>query len=311
MIFKFFGKKKKTEQKPLFQLKRSWFSRVRELFTGPTLDFDALKELEIVLIEADLGLDLTKRLIHDLQQSVEKNPVKDASGLQERLRSLMSDYLIDHDESDVGIDKPEMILMVGVNGVGKTTTIAKLAQRYQSQGRQVMLSAGDTFRAAAIEQLQAWGQRLNVPVIAQSHGADAAAVSFDALSSAKAKHMDLLIADTAGRMHQNDQLMAELEKVVRVVKKQDASAPKHIWLVLDATVGQNGLVQAKVFHEALNLSGIILTKLDGTAKGGIIFNICQTLQLPIRYIGLGERAEDLIPFDKNAFIDQLFSTESA
>ena len=311
MFSKFFGKKKTDHNtgqvKPLFRLKRSWLSRVRDLFVGNQLDQDSMKQLETLLIDADLGVDLTKRLMQDLQDSISAKPVRDGQTVQSRLREIMSSYLIDHAETDVFEEKPSMIMMVGVNGVGKTTTIAKLVSRYKGLGHDIMLAAGDTFRAAAFEQLKTWGDRLSVPVISQGHGSDAAAVIFDALSSAKAKSKDVLIADTAGRMHQHSGLMAELEKILRVVKKQDPDAPKHIWLVLDATVGQNGLIQAQMFHEALKLTGIVLTKLDGTARGGIVFNICQSLNLPIRYIGLGESSEDLIPFDKNTFIDQLFS----
>ena len=200
-----------------------------------------------------------------------------------------------------------MILTVGVNGVGKTTTIGKLTKIFQNQGLNVMLAAGDTFRAAAVEQLQAWGEKNNVPVIAQSSGADSASVIFDAFQSAKARQVDVLIADTAGRLHTKDNLMSELEKIVRVLKKQDERLPDEILLVLDATTGQNALSQAESFHAATNLTGLVLTKLDGTAKGGVVFAIAKKMQLPIRFIGIGEQVDDLKPFDAKQFVSALFS----
>jgi fused signal recognition particle receptor len=203
--------------------------------------------------------------------------------------------------------KPFVILMVGVNGAGKTTTVGKLAQRYKSQGLKVMLAAGDTFRAAAVEQLQSWGDRLEIPVIKQGQGADSASVIFDALQSAQARGIDVLIADTAGRLHTQVNLMDELEKIKRVMAKLDADAPQETLLVLDAVTGQNALAQASNFRDAIGISGIVLTKLDGTAKGGMIFNVAEQLQTPIRFIGVGESVEDLRPFDNEEFVDALLA----
>ncbi len=304
MFSKLFGKKKSVEPaKPIFELKKSWWVKTKEIFSSSAVDQADLQRCEEQLIQADLGMGLTQQVMHQFQQSYHAGSQQQP---YEVLADILSGYLISHDESDLLHSKPSLILMVGVNGVGKTTTMAKLTARYQKQGQQVMLAAGDTYRAAAIKQLQVWGERLQCPVVAQQQGSDTAAVIYDAFSSAKAKDFDVLLADTAGRMHHNQGLMRELEKVSRVVKKIDEQAPNHTWLVLDATVGQNGLHQAKLFHESLNLTGVILTKLDGTAKGGIVFNICHELKLPIRYIGLGEGSADLIPFDKSWYIEQLF-----
>ena len=304
MFSRLFGQKKKPEaQGPMFELKKSWWVKTKEIFQGKALDENTLRQCEEMLIRADLGMALTQKVIHQLQEAAQNDRQAEPSQL---LADILTSYLMTPEQEDFPQDDTSLILMVGVNGVGKTTTMAKLAQRYQSDGRKVMMAAGDTFRAAAIEQLQIWGERLHCPVVAQQPGSDTAAVIYDAFMSAKAKKSDILLADTAGRMQGNQGLMRELEKVNRVVKKIDEKAPHQTWLVLDATVGQNGLQQAKLFHEALQLTGVVITKLDGTAKGGIIFNICHELKLPIRYIGLGEGAADLIPFDSAWYIDQIF-----
>ena len=274
-----------------------------------TIDDELLEDLETLLITADIGIEATTKLIGELTQQVSRNELKDADALLESLQAQMASML-DCSESTLQIDtskKPYVILMVGINGAGKTTTIGKLAKRFQNEGHSVMLAAGDTFRAAAVEQLQAWGERNNIPVIAQHSGADSASVIFDAVQSAKAKGTDILIADTAGRLHTQDNLMEELKKVKRVIQKLDDEAPHEVMLVLDAGTGQNALVQAKQFYEAVGVSGITLTKLDGTAKGGIIFAIAHQLGLPIRFIGVGESIDDLWPFSAKDFVKALFA----
>jgi len=274
-----------------------------------TIDDELLEDLETLLITADIGIEATTKLIGELTQQVSRNELKDADALLESLQAQMASML-DCSESTLQIDtskKPYVILMVGINGAGKTTTIGKLAKRFQNEGHSVMLAAGDTFRAAAVEQLQAWGERNNIPVIAQHSGADSASVIFDAVQSAKAKGTDILIADTAGRLHTQDNLMEELKKVKRVIQKLDDEAPHEVMLVLDAGTGQNALVQAKQFYEAVGVSGITLTKLDGTAKGGIIFAIAHQLGLPIRFIGVGESIDDLRPFSAKDFVKALFA----
>jgi len=287
----------------------SFSEGIGNLFLGrKEIDDELLEELETRLLLADVGIDATQHIVGNLTKRVSRKELSDAQALygalQEELKTLLAPST-----APLRVDaqtKPFVILMVGVNGVGKTTTIGKLAKRYQDEGKSVMLAAGDTFRAAAVEQLQVWGERHNVPVIAQHTGADSASVLFDALQAAKARDVDILIADTAGRLHNKDHLMEELKKVVRVMKKIDANAPHEVMLVLDAGTGQNALAQAKHFQDAVGVSGITLTKLDGTAKGGIIFAISRQCQLPIRFIGVGEQAEDLRPFDADEFIRALF-----
>ncbi|TDO97585.1 signal recognition particle-docking protein FtsY [Marinomonas balearica] len=275
------------------------------------LDDDLLEELETQLLTADVGIDATQSLIAGLTEKLNRKELKDADALMSSLKADMNDILITSEQPLLleKKDGPFVILMVGVNGVGKTTTIGKLAKKYQAEGKSVMLAAGDTFRAAAVEQLQVWGERNQVPVVAQHTGADSASVIYDAIESAKAKGVDVVIADTAGRLQNKANLMSELEKVVRVMKKLDVSAPHEVMLVLDAGTGQNALSQAKLFMEAVGVSGITLTKLDGTAKGGIIFAIAKQFNLPIRYIGVGEQAEDLRPFVAQEFVDALFENE--
>jgi fused signal recognition particle receptor len=273
------------------------------------IDDELLEDLETQLIMADVGMVATHRIIGNLTRKVSRNELTDTDALYQALQDELSALLISCEEPLL-IDTakaPYVILMVGVNGVGKTTTIGKLARRYQGEGKSVMLAAGDTFRAAAVEQLQVWGQRNDVPVVAQHTGADSASVLFDALSAAKARNVDVLIADTAGRLQNKDHLMEELKKVIRVMQKIDPSAPHEVMLVLDAGTGQNALSQAEAFQKAVGVTGLTLTKLDGTAKGGVIFAISEALELPIRFIGVGEQVEDLRDFNAADFARALFN----
>ncbi|MGS0712194.1 signal recognition particle-docking protein FtsY [Shewanella sp. 0m-4] len=279
------------------------------LFSGKKIDDDLFEELEEQLLIADVGVETTTRLIKNLTEQASRKQLKDGEALYELLREEMQKTL---DPVSVPLvpenaDGPFVILMVGVNGVGKTTTIGKLAKQYQAQGKSVMLAAGDTFRAAAVEQLQVWGQRNNIPVIAQHTGADSASVLFDALQAARARNVDVLIADTAGRLQNKAHLMDELKKVVRVMKKQDETAPHEVMLTLDASTGQNAISQAQLFQEAVGVTGITISKLDGTAKGGVIFAIADKFGIPIRHIGVGEQIDDLRTFDAKDFIEALFS----
>lgn len=281
---------------------------VSQLFLGKkAIDAELLEELEGLLISADLGVEVTGKIMQELTGQVQRKQLND----RETLLTALNDYLkklLRPCEVELTIPntiKPYVILMVGVNGAGKTTTIGKLARKLQNDGKQILLAAGDTFRAAAIEQLQNWGARSQIPVIAQHSGADSASVIYDAFEAAQSRSFDVLIADTAGRLHTQDNLMEELKKVVRVIKKQEPFAPHEILLVLDAGIGQNAILQAKKFHEAIGVTGLIITKLDGTAKGGIIFNIANALKLPIRFIGVGEGVDDLRPFEAEAFVEAL------
>ncbi len=280
------------------------------LFRGKKIDDDLFEELEEQLLIADVGVETTRKIITDLTEHASRKQLKDAYALLVKLKEEMGAILNKVDEP-LNIDgkTPYVILMVGVNGVGKTTTIGKLARQFQAQGKSVMLAAGDTFRAAAVEQLQVWGQRNNVAVVAQHTGADSASVIFDAIQAAKARGADVLIADTAGRLQNKAHLMEELKKIVRVMKKLDESAPHEIMLTLDASTGQNAVSQAKLFNDAVGLTGITLTKLDGTAKGGVIFAIADQFAIPIRYIGVGEGIDDLRPFKADDFIEALFARE--
>ncbi|MBE4008293.1 signal recognition particle-docking protein FtsY [Vibrio parahaemolyticus] len=281
------------------------------LFSGKKIDDDLFEELEEQLLIADVGMDTTTKIINNLTEKASRGDLKDGEALYGLLKEEMAEIL-SKVEQPLEIDSsktPYVILMVGVNGVGKTTTIGKLAKQFQSQGKKVMLAAGDTFRAAAVEQLQVWGERNNVPVIAQHTGADSASVIYDAIEAAKARGVDVVIADTAGRLQNKANLMEELRKIVRVMKKIDDSAPHEIMLTLDAGTGQNAISQAKLFSDVAPLTGITLTKLDGTAKGGVIFAIADQFGIPIRYIGVGEGIEDLRPFETQEFIDALFSRE--
>jgi fused signal recognition particle receptor len=275
------------------------------------IDDDLLEEIETQLIMADIGVAATQDIISDLTDRTSRKELNDSDALFHALKERMSE-LLEPCHQPLIIDttkKPYVILMVGVNGVGKTTTIGKMAKRFQQEGKSVMLAAGDTFRAAAVEQLQEWGQRNDIAVVAQHTGADSASVIFDAVQSAQAKKVDIVIADTAGRLQNKAHLMQELEKVVRVMKKLDDSAPHEVMLVLDAGTGQNAASQAKHFKEAVGVTSISLSKLDGTAKGGVIFAIAKELSLPVRFIGVGEQIDDLRPFDRDEFIDALFAAD--
>ena len=294
-------------KKGLFKTKQNIGSGFLNLFRGKKIDDALFEELEEQLLIADVGFDTTQKIISTLTQHASKKELKDADALHELLKQEMKSIL-DGVDKPLNIDshKPFVILMVGVNGVGKTTTIGKLARQFQQQGKSVMLAAGDTFRAAAVEQLQVWGERNNIPVIAQHTNADSASVIFDAIQAAKAKKIDVLIADTAGRLQNKSHLMDELKKIVRVIKKQDETAPHEIMLTIDAGTGQNAISQTKLFNEAVGVTGMALTKLDGTAKGGIIFSVADQFNIPIRYIGVGEKIEDLRPFVADDFINALF-----
>nr|WP_294966048.1 signal recognition particle-docking protein FtsY [uncultured Gilliamella sp.] len=299
----FFSRLKKS----LFKTKQNIGSGFLSLFRGKKIDDALFEELEEQLLIADVGFDTTQKIIQTLTQQATRKELKDADVLHDLLKQEMNSILTDVDKPlNVETHQPFVILMVGVNGVGKTTTIGKLARQFQQQGKSVMLAAGDTFRAAAVEQLQVWGERNHIPVIAQHTNADAASVIFDAIQAAKAKKIDILIADTAGRLQNKSHLMDELKKIVRVIKKQDETAPHEIMLTIDASTGQNAISQTKLFNEAVGVTGLTLTKLDGTAKGGIIFSIADQFHIPIRYIGIGEKIEDLRPFVAKDFIDALF-----
>lgn len=297
--------------KGLVKTKQNIGAGFRSFFSGKKIDDELFEELEEQLLVADIGVPTTAKIIQNLEQHATRQQLKDADLLYQQLKREMAEILkpVARPLEIDGSKKPYVILMVGVNGVGKTTTIGKLARQFQQQGQSVMLAAGDTFRAAAVEQLQVWGERNRIPVVAQSTGSDSASVIFDAMQSASARGIDILIADTAGRLQNKNNLMDELKKIVRVMKKYDESAPHEIMLTLDAGTGQNAVSQAKLFNEAVGLTGISLTKLDGTAKGGVIFAIADQFKLPIRYIGVGEKIEDLRTFDADEFIDALFTHE--
>ncbi|AYA63039.1 signal recognition particle-docking protein FtsY [Alteromonas sp. RKMC-009] len=312
----------KEEKKSLFSRLKASLSRTKtnlgsgfiSLFRGKAIDDDLYEELETQLLVADVGMDTTQKIINKLTDSAKRSQLKDAEALVDILKGQMREMLKsverplaeDMKQHDAG-SGPYVILMVGVNGVGKTTTIGKLAKQFQQQGKKVMLAAGDTFRAAAVEQLQVWGERNKIPVIAQPTGSDSASVLYDALEAAKSRGTDILIADTAGRLQNKNNLMEELKKVVRVMKKLNPDAPHEVMLTLDAGTGQNAVSQAKLFNEAVGLTGLTLTKLDGTAKGGVIFSIADQFGIPIRYIGVGEGIDDLRTFNGDEFIDALFS----
>ena len=300
----------------------SYFARIRQglaktrhgfanLFLGKkTLDQDLIDDLEAQLLTADVGIEVTTKIIDTVTQQIDRKELKDVDAVKAAVRDHMQQLLAPFAQPlDTSSAKPYVILMTGINGAGKTTTIGKLARHFQQEGKKVMLAAGDTFRAAAVEQLQTWGARHNVPVIAQGTGADAASVAYDALQSATARGIDVLIIDTAGRLHTQDHLMAELQKIKRVIGKLNPDAPHETMLIIDAGNGQNALRQAEQFHKAMQLDSITVTKLDGTAKGGILFAISEKLGLPIRYIGVGEQPEDLRPFNANDFVRALLYTE--
>lgn len=306
----FFGRLKAS----LSKTKSSIGSGFVSLFKGKAIDDELYEDLETQLLIADVGMDTTQKIIQHLTDSMKRSQLKDGDALFTELKQQMADMLLPVNEplwpkiaAHDPADGPFVILMVGVNGVGKTTTIGKLAKQFQNKGKKVMLAAGDTFRAAAVEQLQVWGERNNIPVIAQHTGADSASVLYDAVEAAKARNVDILLADTAGRLQNKDNLMEELKKVVRVMKKVHPNAPHEVMLTLDAGTGQNALSQASLFDKAVGLTGLTLTKLDGTAKGGVIFALADKMQVPIRYLGVGEGIDDLQSFDSEAFIQALFS----
>jgi len=312
-----------TQEKPtkkgFFARLKSGLSKTRTQLTSgiadlvlgsKQIDEELLEDIETQLLMADVGVEATRRIIDDLTEKSERKELKDAQALMDRLKMLLSEILEPCSAPLELTHKPHVILMVGVNGVGKTTTIGKLAKKFQQDGKSVMLAAGDTFRAAAVEQLQVWGERNNIHVTAQHTGADSASVIYDALQSAQRRDIDVLIADTAGRLHTKSNLMEELAKVKRVMHKLDPSAPHEVMLVVDAGTGQNALNQAEQFHKSINLTGVTITKLDGTAKGGIIFALADKLEIPIRFIGVGEGIDDLREFNASDFIEALFGSEA-
>ena len=288
----------------------SWLTYdLANLVPGGKIDEDVLEELETRLIMADVGVDVTERVVGGLRKRLARKELGDVEALKNGIHDTMLEILgpIERPLEIPSEGRPFVILMVGVNGAGKTTTIGKLARRFLDADLKVMLAAGDTFRAAAVEQLQAWGERNDVPVVAQQTGADPAAVIFDAYAAAQSRGIDVLLADTAGRLQNQQGLMDELVKIKRVVGRQDAAAPHETMLVIDAGLGQNALVQAEKFHEALTLTGITVTKLDGSAKGGILLSIAEKLKVPVRFIGIGEAVEDMQPFEAEAYVDALLS----
>lgn len=325
-MFKFLKKSSSNEttQQDNTTPKQGWFKRLAQglhrtrsqlgggiarIFLGKKIiDAALLEALETTLLIADVGIETTQKILKNLTAKVSRKELNDSDALLVALKEELITILNPCEKPlEITGYHPFILLMIGVNGAGKTTSIAKIAHFYLAQNKQIMLAAGDTFRAAAVEQLQVWGERNHVPVIAQQPGADSASVIYDAITSATAKNKDLLIADTAGRLHTQMHLMEELKKIKRVITKLDETAPHEVMLVIDASAGQNALQQAKQFHEAIGVTGITLTKLDGTAKGGIIFAIADQLKLPIRFIGIGEQLDDLKPFNANEFIEALFS----
>lgn len=321
-MFNILKSKKNNEKKEggLFSSIKSGLKKTRESFSGglgnlflgkKVIDKELLEDIETQLILADVGVAVTQKIIADLTQKISRKELNDAQAVITALKQQLVTILNATNNRTFLAEtpKPQVVLVIGVNGTGKTTTIGKLAHRYQAQDKKIILAAGDTFRAAAIEQLQVWGERNQIPVVAQHSGADSASVIFDAYQAATARNFDLLIADTAGRLHTQQHLMEELKKIKRVLGKIEPSAPHETLLVLDASTGQNALRQAEQFNEALGITGIIITKLDGTAKGGIVFAIAQKMKLPIYFVGVGEKITDLLPFDPVEFVDALFEQE--
>lgn len=287
-------------------LTQNWW---QTLWGKKQIDAELLETIETQLLLADVGVAATEQIMQRLHEGLSRHELNDGAAVFQALKHQLLSFFPAPAPWPAGDHKPHLILVVGINGSGKTTTIAKLAHYFQSQGKRVLLAAGDTFRAAAIDQLQVWGQRHEVPVIAQQPGADSASVIFDAMQSAQAKGIDVVIADTAGRLHTQSHLMEELKKIARVVKKLDPTAPHDTFLVLDAGTGQNALSQTELFKEAVAVNGLVVTKLDGTAKGGILFSLMKTHAIPIRFIGVGETADDLRPFEPEVFVDALFSQD--
>jgi fused signal recognition particle receptor len=324
-MLSFLKSKKNTEKKEggglfssitkgLRKTRESLASGLGTLFLGKkVIDQDLLDEIETQLLVADVGVDVTKAIIADLTRKVSRKELSDPEALYNSLKENLLEILRgsgSEKKLPETTDKPQVVLIIGVNGTGKTTTLGKLAHHFQNQNKKILLAAGDTFRAAAIEQIQVWGQRCQIPVIAQQGSADSASVIFDAYQAAIARQTDILLADTAGRLHTQGHLMEELKKIKRVLTKINPAAPHEILLVLDATTGQNAIRQAEQFNEAMGVTGIILTKLDGTAKGGIIFAIAKKMKLPIYFIGVGENVDDLLPFKPEEFVEALFLTEN-
>lgn len=306
----FFGRLKSG----LLRTRKQFSDGLATLFLGKkVIDAEVLEELELQLLSADVGVEATAQIINDLTDRLARHQLGDVQVLMQALQANLQ-AILEPCETAFNVSSahcPFVILMAGINGAGKTTTIGKLAKQFQQQGKKVLLAAGDTFRAAAVEQLQIWGERNQIPVITQGSGADSASVIYDAFQAAKARNIDVLIADTAGRLHTQQGLMEELKKIKRVLKKIDDTAPHEVWLVLDAGTGQNALVQATQFHAAVHVTGLILSKMDGTAKGGIIFAIAQKLKLPILFIGIGEGIDDLRPFVADEFVKALFTKEES
>jgi fused signal recognition particle receptor len=290
----------------LARTRQAAFGRIAQLLGATEITPALWEELEAALIQADVGVRVAQELLDRLRERVRREGVTRAEDLRALLKAELRALLKDPPPLNLGRDPLEVVLVVGVNGSGKTTTVAKLAHRFRQQGRRVLLAAADTFRAAAGEQLEIWAERAGVPCIGGQPGADPGAVLFDALQAARARGYDLVLADTAGRLHTKYNLMQELQKVRRVAAKAVPGAPHEVWLVLDATTGQNALPQAREFHQAVGVTGLILTKLDGTAKGGAVFAIARELGLPVRFVGVGEGLEDLLPFDADAFVEELF-----
>jgi len=316
-MLNFFKKNQNTDSKEdknksslkdrLFKSKKKLGDGLSSLVVGKKkIDEDLLEELEVLLISSDIGIQTTDKVIESVRKKASRRELKDEDSLYQLIKIELESLLITDSDFKPSYETPFVILVVGINGAGKTTTIGKLAKLFQGEGKSVMLAAGDTFRAAAVEQLQVWGERNDIPVIAQKTGSDAASVVYDAYQSAIAKKIDILIADTAGRHHTQDNLMQELEKIKRVLKKHNENAPHETLLVIDGGSGQNAVQQANEFHKSINLSGLAITKLDGTAKGGVLFSISDALKLPIRFIGVGEAIEDLKPFNSKDFVDALF-----
>lgn len=314
-----FGRKKEKVDAGVQKTRRTWFGRVRGILARPRIDDETWEELEEVLVSADVGAALTTRLLDAVKDRAKKERAQTGEAvnliLQDEMVKILgvkkaSSPLAKADDGFKLVARPHIVLVIGVNGVGKTTSIAKLAKLLKEDGKQVILAAGDTFRAAGIEQLDIWGTRAGVDVISHRHGADPGAVAFDALQAAKARNADVVIIDTAGRLHTKTNLMEELKKINRVVQRTDPSAPHDTLLVLDATTGQNGLAQAKSFTEAVGVSGLFLAKLDGTARGGVVLAIADELGLPIYFIGTGEQLDDIAPFDAREFVEALFSREA-
>ncbi|MFN8665130.1 MAG: signal recognition particle-docking protein FtsY [Thermomicrobiales bacterium] len=316
MILRFFRRKSQPDvqlEQSLEKTRRGVFSEITRLFERGTLDDDLYEELEMLLIQADVGWDVSQKLVSDLQERVRQGNVTDPLLAREILReemiSLLEGASRNRKVKILQRGVPFVIMVVGVNGVGKTTSIAKLAAYHKGFGRSVLIAAGDTFRAAAIDQLKIWGERVGVPVIAHEQGADPGAIVFDAMQAAHARGVDVLIIDTAGRLHTKHNLMAELTKLRRIMQKTVPEAPQETILVIDATTGQNGLVQAKQFSDAVEISDILIAKLDGTSKGGIAFSVAKELGTPISYVGTGEKATDLAEFRPDTYVDSLFFGE--